>query len=157
MFAAVCGVILYVYHRADPPASSFSPSTRRNTLASKRSSAISPSSVTVSIAGFNHFENLYLRNGTIFLLSPPGAPAYDPEKGGGGGFKDLFGVDLPPIEHITSTGLASDTPYEVRQATANEIQVIPWEDRALLDLDIHKPLRIDGTTVSPQPSVALLF
>jgi hypothetical protein len=148
IFAIVCGVIVYVYHRTDPTASLSGATSRALELAQGGTDAVAPTTLVVSAAGFSHFRNLYLRNGTIFLLSPPGAPAYDPKTGGGGGLKDVFGLELLPIKEITSTGLASDQPWEVREATEQDIQVIPWEDRALLDLDIQKPFRVKGTTVS---------
>ena len=131
--AVVCGLFLYAYHRSDgtsPSAfsssSSFAPvsgsSRSRRPHANARPPQIAPSKLVVSLAGFNQFENLYLMNGTVYLLSPPSAVApYDPKEGGGGGFKDVFGNELLPRNQITSTGLVSEAAYELREATENEI------------------------------------
>ena len=152
-------LFVLVYHRSHAAPSSSRLASRWSAASSQRPVSVSPagiqpSKLVVSIAGFSHFENLYVKNGTVYLLSSPGAAAYDPIEGGGGGFVDVNGVELLPRRQITSTGLASIQPFELREATENDITVLPWEDRSLLELDTRQPLQVAGTTVSSsQPSL----
>lgn len=106
--------------------------------------------VLTSAAGFNFFETIYLKNGTFFCLSPPGAPPYDPDQGGGGGFVDLRGVELPRRAELFSNGLPTASgDYVNREVSKHDIDVLAWEDRYHLGLDERPPLRTDGTTASP--------
>ncbi|KAL7409809.1 hypothetical protein BDY24DRAFT_418522 [Mrakia frigida] len=105
-----------------------------------------PTTLLTTDAGYHSFDSLYLKNGTVYLLSAPNAPPYDPVQGGGGGFVDVLERELLPIRQITSTGLPSGDDQKLRDATAREIRVLKWEERSLLELDERKVLRVEGTT-----------
>lgn len=83
---------------------------------------ILPTTLLSADAGYHAFGSLYLKNGTIFLLSPPGARAYNDKKGGGGGFRDILGRELETLGRITSTGRMSATDMAYRVPTEEDIR-----------------------------------